>query len=594
MRRRCSMKTRRGSRHRARLEPPRAAERLTHAFIRRPDRRVSRHGVRRIARSRKRPRADRVRRPARRFVGEFAFADRARRSARADWLSRLHDLPDDPLRDIRRAARPRAWHSVGPAWPSRSSKTGQMWPHDSLRSTWTPGPGRRILVYSCTVLKPDRGARPTPPPARLASRARLHHRGRRHAPTSARDRRVGCTSTVRLGQARTGVAATCATSCPRRSRTPCARHAGRGGRVSAAAAFEGYAAWLEELPAARATGRSATSATPRCCARKSCSGTTPRRCASAARQRVRATGRRAARVRARSTGTDDWPSVLRRLNDDHPRRPRRCATAYAEWTERARAFLRGARAGVVPAGEECPVVPSPPFQRPCWRSRRTSRRPRSAAGCTATSSCRSRRTAPPRRRSSKRLAEQQLRVDPDDLGARGLSGPPLAPGHAPRATRRAFAARFRTSYFTEGWGLYAEQMMREQGFFTDPRHEMCQLEAMLFRAARIVVDTSLHIGDMCSTRPCTFMTTKDGLPEPTARAEVARYCAWPTQAAPISPAASRSCASATATSPAPCGRPRFGAGVQRHHPPGSGMLPIALAERAVMATASRAAAPIGS
>ena len=62
----------------------------------------------------------------------------------------------------------------------------------------------------------------------------------------------------------------------------------------------------------------------------------------------------------------------------------------------------------------------------------------------------------------------------------------------PRPVRQTF----RTPYFTEGWALYVEQMMREQGFFTDPRHELCQLEFRLFRAARIIVDTSLHCGEM--------------------------------------------------------------------------------------------------
>ena len=89
---------------------------------------------------------------------------------------------------------------------------------------------------------------------------------------------------------------------------------------------------------------------------------------------------------------------------------------------------------------------------------------------------------------------------------------------------------FRTPYFTEGWALYAEHMMREQGFFTDPRHELYQVEAMLFRAARIVVDTSLHAGDMTLEEARRFMVERANLTEPTARAEVARYAAWPTQA----------------------------------------------------------------
>jgi len=73
-------------------------------------------------------------------------------------------------------------------------------------------------------------------------------------------------------------------------------------------------------------------------------------------------------------------------------------------------------------------------------------------------------------------------------------------------------------------------MMREQGFFTDPRHELYQVEAMLFRAARIVVDTSLHAGEMSLEEAQRFMMERANLTEPTARAEVARYAAWPSQA----------------------------------------------------------------
>ncbi len=90
---------------------------------------------------------------------------------------------------------------------------------------------------------------------------------------------------------------------------------------------------------------------------------------------------------------------------------------------------------------------------------------------------------------------------------------------------------YRTPYFSEGWALYAERMMREQGFFfTDLRHEMFQFEATIFRAARIVVDTSLHMGEMTWDEAVDFMTRHTALTEPTAKAEVTRYCAWPTQA----------------------------------------------------------------
>lgn len=73
--------------------------------------------------------------------------------------------------------------------------------------------------------------------------------------------------------------------------------------------------------------------------------------------------------------------------------------------------------------------------------------------------------------------------------------------------------------------------MRRQGFYADPRDELCQVDARLFRAARIVVDTSLHLGEMTIAEATEHMSTKASLSPDTAAAEVLRYCAWPTQAA---------------------------------------------------------------
>jgi uncharacterized protein (DUF885 family) len=144
----------------------------------------------------------------------------------------------------------------------------------------------------------------------------------------------------------------------------------------------------------------------------------------------------------------------------------------------------------------------------------------------------------------------------------------------PRPLRKVIG----TSYFAEGWALYAEKLLREHGFFSDPRHELCQLDARVFRAARIVVDTSLHIGDMDFEEAVTFMSTKASLSEPTARAEVGRYCSWPTQA------------SSYLTGSLEIERIRSqyldaGKGDVRSFNDtiaGSGYMPIALAERAVM------------
>jgi uncharacterized protein (DUF885 family) len=227
--------------------------------------------------------------------------------------------------------------------------------------------------------------------------------------------------------------------------------------------------------------------------------------------------------------TDDWPRVLQQLNLDHPKTPEAMLQSYADSTERARQFVRDRDLVTLPPGEECVVEPSPLFQRPV----------------TAVASYNS----PPPFSPSMRghffvpfppdgASEQEIqqRLENNSYASIPTTSVHEAyPGHhwhlvTAKSNPSPIRRTFRTPYLTEGWGLYAEQVMREQGFFTDPRQEMCQFEATLFRAARIIVDTSLHIGEMGFDQAVEFMRTKANLPEPTARAEVARYCAWPTQA----------------------------------------------------------------
>jgi uncharacterized protein (DUF885 family) len=82
----------------------------------------------------------------------------------------------------------------------------------------------------------------------------------------------------------------------------------------------------------------------------------------------------------------------------------------------------------------------------------------------------------------------------------------------------------------EGWGLYVEKMVGEHGFYPTPEARLAQLSMRLFRAGRIVVDTSLHLGEMGVDEATTYMAQQCGFPVPTAHREVLRYCSYPTQA----------------------------------------------------------------
>ena len=73
------------------------------------------------------------------------------------------------------------------------------------------------------------------------------------------------------------------------------------------------------------------------------------------------------------------------------------------------------------------------------------------------------------------------------------------PGHNMQGdiqVRQKGGPRFRsvTGYvaFGEGWGLYAEAMCKEMNAFPDIAADFMRLDAELFRAARLVVDTGIH------------------------------------------------------------------------------------------------------
>jgi len=86
-----------------------------------------------------------------------------------------------------------------------------------------------------------------------------------------------------------------------------------------------------------------------------------------------------------------------------------------------------------------------------------------------------------------------------------------------------------TSY-TEGWGLYAERLAWEMGFQTDPYDNLGRLQAELFRAVRLVVDTGLHARHWTREAAIDYMLTNTGITESDVIAEIERYIVAPGQA----------------------------------------------------------------
>ncbi|MFN3352911.1 MAG: DUF885 domain-containing protein [Brevundimonas sp.] len=87
------------------------------------------------------------------------------------------------------------------------------------------------------------------------------------------------------------------------------------------------------------------------------------------------------------------------------------------------------------------------------------------------------------------------------------------------------------SAYSEGWGLYAEQLADEMGVYADnPAGEVGYLQSLMFRAARLVVDTGLHSKRWSREQGIRYMVDTLGDQESSIATEVERYCVWPGQA----------------------------------------------------------------
>jgi uncharacterized protein (DUF885 family) len=86
-----------------------------------------------------------------------------------------------------------------------------------------------------------------------------------------------------------------------------------------------------------------------------------------------------------------------------------------------------------------------------------------------------------------------------------------------------------TSY-SEGWALYAERLAWEMGFQTDAYDNLGRLQAELFRAVRLVVDTGIHAKRWTREEAIDYMVTNTGMPESEIVAEIERYIVNPGQA----------------------------------------------------------------
>lgn len=232
-------------------------------------------------------------------------------------------------------------------------------------------------------------------------------------------------------------------------------------------------------------------------------------------------------VASRMDNKKTWEQVLDDLKRDHPS-AKTLIGSYTRAMEKAQAFVK--RKGLVtfPPGETIEVVPTPVYARPvipyaAYLSPGPFEKEQKGLFWAT----------PPDPMLPKEM-QAAILEDHSYPSIQVTSLHEAYPGHHLQlaiANRidRPLRHVFTTSVMAEGWALYCEDMMYEQGFYESQAARLLQLKDLLWRACRVTIDVSLHTGKMGFGEAVDFLVKKARLERPNAEAEVRRYCANPSQ-----------------------------------------------------------------
>ncbi len=221
-----------------------------------------------------------------------------------------------------------------------------------------------------------------------------------------------------------------------------------------------------------------------------------------------------------------WVEVYEELKKDHPTADG-LKRAYQEQMDAAKAFVIEQKILTLPAGEEVITVDTPPAQR------------RSSPFGTFDS------VGPEDDDLQGRLVltpiEEGLTPEQHEarLSAHHSAWVPIIavheayPGHHSHALKmyenpRRLRHYVNEAIFSEGWGLFTEQLMFEEGFLQGDDVKLTQLRNRLWRAARVILDASLHTGQMTFDEAVDFLVEEIRFDRVAAELEVGMYTDRPT------------------------------------------------------------------
>ena len=227
----------------------------------------------------------------------------------------------------------------------------------------------------------------------------------------------------------------------------------------------------------------------------------------------------------RLDGNRSWREVIARLREEHPPAGE-LVPFYGKAMERARKFVETRKIAPLPAGT-LEVVMTPEFLRPLV--------PFAAYEAPGTFSADRNGwfyVTPPDSGLPPAQQERVLRDHGCKWEVSGVTVHEGYPGHhlhimhaqeQPSPIRKLILSPLTL----EGWALYCEEMMAEEGFYDREEERFFQRVHLLWRALRVLLDVGLHTRGMTFEQAVDQIVATFGVERSNAEAEVRRYCAWP-------------------------------------------------------------------
>ena len=233
-----------------------------------------------------------------------------------------------------------------------------------------------------------------------------------------------------------------------------------------------------------------------------------------------------ATVRMLEAIAKDWPDVLEKMKRDHPKADELVAT-YTRECARARQYMIDQKIVGIPEWEKLEVVETPAFMRSSVPYAAYSRPGPLDAARIGHFYVTPVDKSKPADAQERQLAAHNIYDIPGTVWHEAYPGHHLQFVYA-KDLRSKIRKLNDASILSEGWGLYCEELAYETGYFTNEKERLMQLNWRLQRAARVLLDVSLHTGKTTYGDAVKFLVEKVRMNEEQASGSVTDYTKMPT------------------------------------------------------------------